>query len=50
MSCRSSTRARVPSSATTVTEVRAVSMDRDALRKWIQDRPEIAEQLLRVLA
>ncbi|GAB2665405.1 cAMP-activated global transcriptional regulator CRP [Gordonia jinhuaensis] len=38
------------SSATTVTEVRAVSMDRDALRKWIADRPEIAEQLLRVLA
>ncbi len=38
------------SSATTVTEVRAVSMDRDALRAWIKDRPEIAEQLLRVLA
>jgi len=38
------------SSATTVTEVRAVSMDRDALRAWIADRPEIAEQLLRVLA
>lgn len=38
------------SSATTVTEVRAVSMDRDALKGWIQDRPEIAEQLLRVLA
>ncbi|MDT5324154.1 MAG: family transcriptional regulator, cyclic receptor protein [Mycobacterium sp.] len=28
----------------------AVSMDRDALRTWIADRPEIAEQLLRVLA
>src|ERR1700687_4109089 len=38
------------SSATTITEVRAVSMDRDALRVWIADRPEIAEQLLRVLA
>jgi CRP-like cAMP-binding protein len=25
-------------------------MDRDALRTWIADRPEIAEQLLRVLA
>jgi CRP-like cAMP-binding protein len=38
------------STATTITEVRAVSMDRDALRAWIADRPEIAEQLLRVLA
>ena len=38
------------SSATTITEVRAVSMDRDALRAWIEDRPGIAEQLLRVLA
>jgi CRP-like cAMP-binding protein len=38
------------SSATTITEVLAVSMDRDALRTWIADRPEIAEQLLRVLA
>ena len=38
------------SSATTITEVRAVSMDRDALRAWIADRPEIAVQLLRVLA
>jgi CRP-like cAMP-binding protein len=38
------------SSATTITEVRAVSMDRDVLRSWIADRPEIAEQLLRVLA
>ena len=38
------------SSATTITEVRAVSMDREALRAWIADRPEIAEQLLRVLA
>ena len=38
------------SSATTITEVRAVSMDRDALRAWISDRPAIAERLLRVLA
>ena len=38
------------STATTVTEVRAVSMDRDALKAWIDQRPEIAEQLLRVLA
>ena len=38
------------SSVTTVTQVRAVSMDRDALRAWINGRPEIAEQLLRVLA
>ena len=30
--------------------VRAVSMDRDALRAWITDRREISEQLLRVLA
>jgi CRP/FNR family transcriptional regulator, cyclic AMP receptor protein len=38
------------STATTITEVRAVSIDRDALRAWIVDRPEIARQLLRVLA
>jgi len=38
------------SSATTITKVRAVSMDRAALRAWIAQRPEIAEQLLRVLA
>jgi CRP/FNR family cyclic AMP-dependent transcriptional regulator len=38
------------STATTITEVRAVSMDRDALRAWIADRPEIAGRLLRVLA
>jgi CRP-like cAMP-binding protein len=38
------------SSATTITAVHAVSMDRDALRTWIADRPEIAQQLLRVLA
>jgi CRP-like cAMP-binding protein len=38
------------SSATTITEMRAVSMDRDALREWITDRPEIVGQLLRMLA
>jgi CRP/FNR family cyclic AMP-dependent transcriptional regulator len=38
------------SSATTITHVRAAPMDRDALRDWITDRPEIAERLLRVLA
>jgi CRP-like cAMP-binding protein len=38
------------STATTITEVRAASMDRDALRAWIAYRPEIAERLLRVLA
>lgn len=38
------------SSATTITHVQAVSMDRAALRAWIADRPQIAEQLLRVLA
>ena len=38
------------STATTVTDVRAVTMDRPALRKWIATRPEIAEQLLRALA
>ncbi|CAL99678.1 transcriptional regulator, Crp/Fnr family [Saccharopolyspora erythraea NRRL 2338] len=38
------------STATTVTEVRALTMDRTALRQWIGTRPEIAEQLLRVVA
>ncbi|MEZ0364731.1 Crp/Fnr family transcriptional regulator [Mycobacterium sp. pUA109] len=38
------------STVTTLTEVRAVTMDRHALRAWIAERPEIAEQLLRVLA
>jgi CRP/FNR family cyclic AMP-dependent transcriptional regulator len=38
------------SSATTITAVRAVSMDRQTLRTWIADRPETAEQLLRILA
>ena len=39
-----------PSSAIAITKVRAVWMDRTALRGWLADRPEIAEQLLRVLA
>ncbi len=38
------------STATTVTEVRAVTMDRAALHEWIGKRPEIADQLLRVIA
>lgn len=38
------------STATTVTEVRAVSMDRASLLAWIDHRPEISQQLLRVLA
>jgi CRP-like cAMP-binding protein len=38
------------SSATTITEVRAYTMDRAALREWIGKRPDIAEQLLRVIA
>lgn len=37
-------------SATAITHVRAVTMDREALLEWIEDRPEIAVQLLRVLA
>ncbi len=36
--------------ATTVTRVRAVEMDRDALAALMTRRPEITEQLLRVLA
>lgn len=38
------------STATAVTEVRAMCTDRAALRAWIADHPQIAEQLLRVLA
>ncbi|MBP2454724.1 cAMP-activated global transcriptional regulator CRP [Mycolicibacterium lutetiense] len=38
------------SSVTALTEVKAVVMSRSVLRSWIADRPEIAEQLLRVLA
>ena len=36
--------------ATAITTVCLAAMDRDALRIWISDRPQIAEQLLRVLA
>ncbi|OBG89505.1 Crp/Fnr family transcriptional regulator [Mycobacterium sp. NS-7484] len=38
------------STVTALTEVKAVVMSRVVLRSWIADRPEIAEQLLRVLA
>ena len=38
------------SSATAITEVRTVTMDRAGLRVWIAEQPEIGEQLLRVLA
>lgn len=38
------------STVTALTEVKAVTMSRGVLRSWIADRPEIAEQLLRVLA
>jgi CRP/FNR family cyclic AMP-dependent transcriptional regulator len=38
------------STVTAVTVVSAVSMDRDALRSWMTQHPEISEQLLRVLA
>jgi CRP-like cAMP-binding protein len=35
---------------TAVTDVRAMGMGRPELREWITKRPEIAEQLLRVIA
>ncbi|MCX2713033.1 Crp/Fnr family transcriptional regulator [Mycolicibacterium sp. J2] len=38
------------STVTALTEVKAVTMDREALHAWVMGRPEIAEQLLRVLA
>ncbi|CDO31387.1 Crp/Fnr family transcriptional regulator [Mycobacterium vulneris] len=38
------------STVTALTEVKTVVMSRSVLRGWIADRPEIAEQLLRVLA
>lgn len=38
------------STATTLTKVCAVSVDRPALRQWIASRPETAEHLLRTLA
>ena len=36
--------------ATVVTDARLASLAHSSLRPWISDRPEIAEQLLRVLA
>ncbi|MFC6094377.1 Crp/Fnr family transcriptional regulator [Saccharothrix lopnurensis] len=36
--------------ATTVTEVHALGIDRPALHEWITQRPELAEHLLRTLA
>lgn len=36
--------------ATALTDVNLARMDKDALRPWISEHPEIAEQLLRVLA
>ena len=38
------------STATALTDVEAVAMDRAMLREWIAARPEVAEQLLRILA
>lgn len=38
------------STATAVTDVQLATMDRANMREWIARRPEIAEQLLRVLA
>jgi CRP-like cAMP-binding protein len=38
------------STVTALSDVHAVMMHRKVLRDWIADRPEIAEQLLRVLA
>jgi CRP/FNR family transcriptional regulator, cyclic AMP receptor protein len=38
------------SSARALTPVEVVTMDRDVLREWIAPRPEVAEQLMRVLA
>ena len=36
--------------ATVLTDARLASLAHDALRPWLSDRPQIAEQLLRVLA
>ena len=38
------------SSAVCVTEVQAATMNSELLKKWVDDHPEIAQQLLRVLA
>ncbi|MGH8795024.1 MAG: Crp/Fnr family transcriptional regulator [Stackebrandtia sp.] len=36
--------------ATALTDVRAARLGKSSLRPWLNDRPEIAEQLLRVIA
>ena len=38
------------SSAVCVTEVQAATMNSEMLKQWVSDHPEIAQQLLRVLA
>lgn len=38
------------STATALTDVSALSMDRNVVYEWLADQPEIAERLLRVLA
>jgi CRP-like cAMP-binding protein len=38
------------STAVAVTEVQLATMDRTGMRSWVTKRPEIAEQLLRVIA
>lgn len=38
------------STVTTLTDLQALAVDRSALTRWIRGHPEIAEQLLRVLA
>jgi CRP/FNR family cyclic AMP-dependent transcriptional regulator len=38
------------STATTITNVHAVSMDREALRACVNEHPEIAQQMMRMLA
>ena len=38
------------SSAVCVTDVTVQAMNRDALKRWISERPDISDQLLRVLA
>jgi CRP/FNR family cyclic AMP-dependent transcriptional regulator len=39
-----------PRTSTALTDVSAVAIDRDVLRGWVADHPEIGERLLRVLA
>ncbi|MEU7529312.1 Crp/Fnr family transcriptional regulator [Saccharothrix sp. NPDC042600] len=38
------------STATTLTSVAAIGIDRSVLRQWITSRPDVAEQLLRAMA